>query len=111
MNWLDATTGEGPGSLRGPCDGSQIDLSSSAATNAEVTFGDIRWGEIGSTVPTCKGFNGGSSSTNQPDSTEDFGSTPEPTQDPESTSGVTNAPDMDAETETSESSSIMTILV
>ena len=42
MNWLDASTGEGPGSLRGPCDGSQIDLNSAEATNAQVTFADIR---------------------------------------------------------------------
>merc|ERR1719471_355073 len=53
MKWLDAELGEDPGRTRGSCSGDQIDFDSPEAQNAYVTFSNIRYGEIGTTVPDC----------------------------------------------------------
>merc|ERR1711933_374866 len=53
MKWLDAELGEDPGRTRGSCSGDQIDFDSPEAHNAFVTFSNIRYGEIGTTVPDC----------------------------------------------------------
>lgn len=53
MKWLDAELGEDPGRTRGSCSGDQIDFDSPEALNAYVTFNNIRYGEIGTTVPDC----------------------------------------------------------
>merc|ERR1719383_830031 len=53
MKWLDAELGEDPGRTRGSCSGDQIDFDSPEAHNAYVTFSNIRYGEIGTTVPDC----------------------------------------------------------
>merc|ERR1719320_2446111 len=53
MKWLDAELGEDPGRTRGSCSGDQIDFDSPEAHNAYVTFNNIRYGEIGTTVPDC----------------------------------------------------------
>jgi len=53
MKWLDAELGEDPGRTRGSCSGDQIDFDSAEARNAYVTFSNIRYGEIGTTVPDC----------------------------------------------------------
>merc|ERR1719494_1226467 len=51
--WLDAELGEDPGRARGSCSGDQIDFDSQEAHDAYVTFANVRYGEIGSTVPDC----------------------------------------------------------
>merc|ERR1719494_1328651 len=51
--WLDAELGEDPGRTRGSCSGDQIDFDSQEARDAYVTFANVRYGEIGSTVPDC----------------------------------------------------------
>merc|ERR1719285_955256 len=53
MKWLDAELGEDPGRTRGSCSGDQIDFDSQEAHDAYVTFANVRYGEIGSTVPDC----------------------------------------------------------
>jgi len=53
MKWLDAELGEDPGRARGSCSGDQIDFDSQEAHDAYVTFANVRYGEIGSTVPDC----------------------------------------------------------
>jgi len=53
MKWLDAELGEDPGRTRGSCSGDQIDFDSQEAHDAYVTFSNVRYGEIGSTVPDC----------------------------------------------------------
>merc|ERR1719436_140651 len=53
MKWLDAELGEDPGRTRGSCSGDQIDFDSPEAHNAYVTFSNVRYGEIGTTVPDC----------------------------------------------------------
>merc|ERR550517_1172570 len=53
MKWLDAELGEDPGRTRGSCSGEQIDFDSQEAHDAYVTFANVRYGEIGSTVPDC----------------------------------------------------------
>merc|ERR1711953_1055244 len=53
MKWLDAELGEDPGRTRGSCSGDQIDFDSPEAHNAYVTFSNIRYGELGTTVPDC----------------------------------------------------------
>jgi len=53
MKWLDAELGEDPGRTRGSCSGDQIDFDSPEAHDAYVTFSNVRYGEIGSTVPDC----------------------------------------------------------
>merc|ERR1711953_1016315 len=53
MKWLDAELGEDPGRTRGSCSGDQIDFDSQEAHDAYVTFSNVRYGEIGTTVPDC----------------------------------------------------------
>merc|ERR1711953_1224755 len=53
MKWLDAELGEDPGRTRGSCSGDQIDFDSQEAHDAYVTFANVRYGEIGTTVPDC----------------------------------------------------------
>merc|ERR1712142_609449 len=53
MKWLDAELGEDPGRTRGSCSGDQIDFDSQEAHDAYVTFANVRYGDIGSTVPDC----------------------------------------------------------
>merc|ERR1739838_809237 len=53
MKWLDAELGEDPGRTRGSCSGDQIDFDSQEAHDAYVTFANVRYGELGTTVPDC----------------------------------------------------------
>merc|ERR1719204_1514086 len=70
MKWLDAELGEDPGRTRGSCSGDQIDFDSQEAHDAYVTFANVRYGEIGSTVPDCAtSTTAGSTSTTTASST------------------------------------------
>merc|ERR1719379_863818 len=69
MKWLDAELGEDPGRTRGSCSGEQIDFDSPEAHNAYVTFSNIRYGELGTTVPDCATTTSTSSSTSSTSST------------------------------------------
>merc|ERR1711936_1324980 len=67
MKWLDAELGEDPGRTRGSCSGEQIDFDSQEAHDAYVTFANVRYGGIGSTVPYCAtSTTAGSTSTTMP---------------------------------------------
>lgn len=75
MKWLDAELGEDPGRTRGSCSGEQIDFDSPEAHNAYVTFSNIRYGELGTTVPDCATTTSTSSSTTSTSSSTSLSTT------------------------------------